>query len=372
MNKQLEQLKYIKELDGMRAIAVILVIIAHWFPIQLVNEIGFGPIGVEIFFVLSGFLITRILLTERLRVESKEDLNRWSIIRNFMVRRALRIFPIYYLLLLGLILIRDFFPNPVFSDFGWYFFYLQNILVYKLQAWPGGKLSHLWTLAVEEQVYLIWPIILMFTPMRLLKYMLWFILCFGAANYIFLDDMLIGKSFTDVLTVACVQGFSVGGLLAYFHLKGTVVFSNISKWFILAGLIAFLFFLLAVFKILPLFIGIRFYVDSMASGLIAFLLISDESLLKKYFLGNQVLVGIGKISYGIYLFHNFIPVLWNAFLKLLSNHGFGFPYVKYQPILATQNSVFYLQCFLILILLTTSSFYLYEKPIMKLKERWSR
>jgi peptidoglycan/LPS O-acetylase OafA/YrhL len=372
MNKQLEQLKYIKELDGMRAIAVLLVIIAHWFPVQLVNEIGFGSIGVEMFFVRSGFWITRILLIERFRLESKEDSRRWPIIRTFMARRALRIFPIYYLLLLGLILIRDFFPNPVFSDFGWYFFYVQNILVFKLQAWPAGKLSHLWTLAVEEQVYLIWPIILIFSPLRLLKYILIFFLCFGAANYILLDNILIGISFTDVLIVTCIQGFAVGGLLAYFHLKGTLVFKQISKWFILLGLFAFVFFLLAVFKIIPLFIGIRFYVDSMASGLIAFLLISDESLLKKYFLGNPVLVGIGKISYGIYLFHNFIPVLWNAFLKLLSNHGFGFPYVKYHPILATQNLVFYLQCFLILILLTTSSFYLYEKPIMKLKERWVR
>jgi peptidoglycan/LPS O-acetylase OafA/YrhL len=372
MNKQLEQLKYIKELDGIRAIAVILVIIAHWFPIQMVNEIGFGPIGVEIFFVLSGFLITRILLIKRFRVESKEDLNRWSIIRNFMVRRALRIFPIYYLLLLGLILIRDFFPNPVLSDFGWYFFYLQNILVYKLQAWPGGKLSHLWTLAVEEQVYLIWPIILIFTPLRLLKYVLIFFLCFGATNYIFLDEILIGKSFTDVLILTCIQGFAVGGLLAYFHLKGTVVFKQISKWFIVLGLLAFVFFLLAVFKILPFFIGIRFYIDSMASGMIAFLLTSNESVLKKYFLGNPIMVGIGKISYGIYLFHNFIPVLWNAFLKLLGANGYVIPYVEYRQVLVTQGWVFYMQCFFILILLTTSSYYLYEKPIMKLKERWAR
>lgn len=138
------------------------------------------------------------------------------------------------------------------------------------------------------------------------------------------------------------------------------------------GLLAFLFFLMAVFKIIPFFIGIRFYVDSMASGLIAFLLVSEKSLLKNYFLGNPVLVGIGKISYGIYLFHNFIPVLWNAFLKLLSNKGVLIPYVEYRPVLATQDSVFYLQCFLILVFLTTASYYFYEKPIMKLKEKWAR
>jgi peptidoglycan/LPS O-acetylase OafA/YrhL len=260
-------------LNSLRFIAAFLVVMHHSETIKRKNGIvNFEWLGlfrnggnaVTFFFVLSGFLITRILLIERFRLESKEDLRRWPIIRNFMARRALRIFPIYYLLLLGLILIHDFFPNPVFSDFGWYFFYVQNILVFKLQAWPAGKLSHLWTLAVEEQVYLIWPIILIFSPLRLLKYILIFLLCFGATNYILLDNIIVGKSFTDVLIVTCIQGFAVGGLLAYFHLKGTLVFKQISKWFILLGLFAFVFFLLAVFKIIPLFIGIRFYVDSMA------------------------------------------------------------------------------------------------------------
>jgi peptidoglycan/LPS O-acetylase OafA/YrhL len=289
-----------------------------------------------------------------------------------MVRRALRIFPMYYLLLITLILIRDFFPNPVFSDFGWYFFYLQNILVYKMQAWPGGKLSHLWTLAVEEQVYLIWPLMLMFTPVRLLKFVLLLLFCFGAANYIYLDDILIGKSFTDVLTVTCIQGFSIGGLLSYFHLKGPVLFSKISQWFILAGVMALLFFALAVFKVLPIFFGIRFYIDIVTCGMIAFLLTTSDGVLKKYFIGHPLMVGIGKISYGIYLFHNFIPVLWNAFLKLLGNKGYVIPFVEYHQVLATQDWVFYIQCFFILILLSTISYYLYEKPIMKLKERWAR
>lgn len=359
-------------MDGIRAIAVILVIIAHWFPVKWVTDVGFGAIGVEIFFVLSGFLISRILLTYRFSYESIPGLKRWAMIRNFMIRRALRIIPIYYLLLVVLILIRNFFPNPVYSDFGWYFFYLQNILVFKLQAWPGGKLSHLWTLAVEEQFYLIWPLILMFTPIRFLRHVLVICLCFGAISYILLDDILGNKILTDVLTISCIQGFASGGLLAYFHLKGGDYFAKVSKWFMLIGLLVLSLFILSVLNVIPLMFGLRFYIDAIALGLISFLLIDLNGSLKQIIFGNSLLVCIGKISYGIYLFHNFIPVLWNAFLKVVSKYGVSFPFVEYRPSLATQNWVFYLQCLVVLIILTSCSYYFFERPVMKWKERLMR
>ena len=151
-------LGYIKQLDGIRAIAVLLVIVSHWFPGGFASRYVLGSIGVDIFFVLSGFLITRILIAERLKFSAAPSTySRLKSIKNFMVRRSLRIFPIYYLLLILLVLCANQFPNPVAQDWKWYFFYLQNILFYINQGWPGGKLSHLWSLAVEEQFYLFWP-----------------------------------------------------------------------------------------------------------------------------------------------------------------------------------------------------------------------
>src|SRR5580704_6957692 len=101
-------MKYIRGLDTLRAFAVIFVIIYHWgLPLpaneavhRLQRLIPDGRFGVDLFFVLSGFLITRILLTAR----RQADLPRLSIIKNFIVRRSLRIFPIYYAAILFLLI----------------------------------------------------------------------------------------------------------------------------------------------------------------------------------------------------------------------------------------------------------------------------
>src|SRR4051812_36933857 len=93
-------MKYIKQLDSLRAIAALLVVIWHWLPnSRHLNALNNGSIGVNIFFVLSGFLITTILLKNRSDAENLHR-NKLLVFKNFYVRRALRIFPIYYLTIL--------------------------------------------------------------------------------------------------------------------------------------------------------------------------------------------------------------------------------------------------------------------------------
>jgi hypothetical protein len=97
------------------------------------------------------------------KIETLNDgTNKLSIIGKFTIRRALRIFPIYYILLIVLILSRSILPNPVMQDWYYYALYIQNYLYYFRDAFPGGKLSHMWSLAVEEQFYLFWPWIIVF------------------------------------------------------------------------------------------------------------------------------------------------------------------------------------------------------------------
>jgi peptidoglycan/LPS O-acetylase OafA/YrhL len=93
-------MKYFKQLDSVRALAVILVMLSHWIPKDnLINKIPNGSIGVDVFFVLSGFLISRILFENRNKAD-RDNITKSVVFRDFYIRRALRIFPIYYLLIL--------------------------------------------------------------------------------------------------------------------------------------------------------------------------------------------------------------------------------------------------------------------------------
>jgi len=147
-------MQHIKKLDSLRAIAAILVILWHWIPTDnVINTFNNGAIGVNIFFVLSGFLITRILLTNRNEAEILND-NKLPVFKNFYARRALRIFPIYYLLVL-LILLFHHYLGAKFSkaEFINSVAYTINFYFFKLEHW-GDLTVHFWSLAVEEQFYL--------------------------------------------------------------------------------------------------------------------------------------------------------------------------------------------------------------------------
>src|SRR5262245_41609925 len=141
----------IPELDGLRGWAILLVLWAHFPFVQGVEQVrhvamsvGSGHFGVNVFFGLSGFLITRILIRE------KQE-GRFSM-KRFYLKRTLRIFPIYYLtLLLVVIFITA-------RHAGWLALYMGNfVFAFDLDPHP---LRHTWSLAVEEHFYLIWPLIL--------------------------------------------------------------------------------------------------------------------------------------------------------------------------------------------------------------------
>ncbi|WP_435019549.1 acyltransferase family protein [Tundrisphaera sp. TA3] len=136
------------QLDGLRFLAFLAVFLFHARP----DRCPWGWAGVQFFFALSGFLITRILI-----LGETGDLSRD--LRRFYWRRTLRIFPLYYALLAWMALTG---PLP---DLGWYLAYLSNVRAY-LDGSLGGPLSHFWTLAVEEQFYLLYPLLLLLTPAR--------------------------------------------------------------------------------------------------------------------------------------------------------------------------------------------------------------
>lgn len=147
--------EHLPALDGLRGLAVLMVMYGHLPGFGTVDRALRGLtaphyLGVEIFFALSGFLITRILLV---------DFDRGGTLGQFYARRTLRIFPIYYLTLAAVAVLWH------SRDLGLtkYVLYVQNF-VFALHGDQGPPLSHTWSLAVEEHFYLVWPVIVLLCP----------------------------------------------------------------------------------------------------------------------------------------------------------------------------------------------------------------
>lgn len=148
--------------DGLRAIAFTLVFLSH--KITFVDAVAFGNVGVWLFFVLSGFLITRILAEERTCIELGRS-TVWTSLRNFYIRRSARIFPPYYLLLAVCFAVSMAVPIEYFwrSEKIAYVTFTTNIFIALSGSWVG-HFSHLWTLAVEEQFYLVFAPLVLLLP----------------------------------------------------------------------------------------------------------------------------------------------------------------------------------------------------------------
>ena len=144
------------QLDALRGIAVAAVAYSHWIAPRYQFGIRWGTAGVTLFFVLSGYLISGILL------DCRTQSDRPFALRSFYARRFLRIFPLYDLVLLILFAVN---LPPVRQTIFWHLTYLSNFYFLHHGGWHG-PISIFWTLAVEEQFYLFWPAILLFVPNR--------------------------------------------------------------------------------------------------------------------------------------------------------------------------------------------------------------
>lgn len=343
------------QLDSLRTFAVIFVLIDHWLPgEQWFKIFRFGMIGVTLFFLLSGFLITQILLQNRKDNELNGRNNFFSI-KQFYIRRTLRIFPVYYVTLFILWLFN---VQSIRDKIMWFILYASNIYFYEYQKFDG-PLSHLWTLAVEEQFYIIWPFIILFTPSKYLFKTIITVTVFGIffspLSLYFSDSVFYSTDFLDFLTPSCMDSFGLGAILAYYRVYKNDKFIFIGKNFhiILSAVILMIlvnFFTENIFA--KLFYN--FNISVLSLFLISRAAAGFKGITGKI-LDNRVLIYLGKISYGLYLFHNFIPLIWKSLnLPVINN-----------------VSIRFIIYFMVLTALATLSWFILEKPVNSLKKKFS-
>ena len=353
------------QLDSLRTCAVIMVLISHW--VREEDQLKFfqwGTLGVLLFFVLSGFLISLILLRIRKEVEEKQEKKKMYLLVHFYIRRTLRIFPIYYVLIIVLFIIN--FDN-IRNSFLYFMFYSSNFLFFFTANW-GGYLSHLWTLAVEEQFYIIWPWIILFIPNKHLLNSIIGIITIGPVFRAVMFHVLEGTTqinFISILTPSAFDSFGLGALLAYFRVYKNLPFdfrSLSSKIILYMNIVSYI--LLSFFKVylykIPNFSKYAIMIDQpllMFNTAVIFLfIISRASIgfkgILKFILENKVIIYLGRISYGLYLYHSFIPLIYSK-LNLSS--------------IKSSFTQFFIQ-FIILVILSSVSWYFIEKPINNLKK----
>ena len=293
---------YYPALDGLRGLAIILVILYHNF--DFISIFRSGWIGLDLFSI-SGFLITGILLKKR---GSRHFLG------NFYARRALRILPIYYL---SLVLFLFILPNIVSYSFNpKYFIRNQQWFWLEFQNWlfifyPGGNnnfLNHFWSLALEEQFYLISPlIILLIKPVqKIISFLLILLLILLVLRLLIWLLQFDNISYVDLYTFTRIDGLCVGSILAVFKYQENTEMEKRNKFL---GLILFILIFIALpfIKVfyhsrIPYLACCLFPAVALFWGLIVWASINPENFLFKIF-NSRVLIFLGKISYGVYIFH---------------------------------------------------------------------
>jgi peptidoglycan/LPS O-acetylase OafA/YrhL len=366
---------HIPALDALRGVAIVLVMFGHFSffdgmpPVVSLDRVirtigGAGWVGVDLFFVLSGFLITGILY------DSKGGRRYF---RNFFARRVLRIFPVYYVcLLLFLIVLPRLFPNDggfraLRGDAFWYWTYLTNLNIARVGFPAFPALGHFWSLAVEEQFYLVWPaIVLVSTRLDLIRICL---LCIVGALVLRVAFVLgnYGEA-AYVLTPARMDSLAVGALLAL-TARGPGGLTRITRMArVTAGTIGVA--LVAIFVLRgglapwdPIIktIGHTLFAFFFGALLVLALISSPKTFTGRIFASSR-LSFFGRYSYALYVFH--VPILFfnlGRFLPLdLVPTVFGSLLLKKLVFVSSATAVS--------VALAMISWHLYEKQFLKLKK----
>lgn len=295
----------VAQLDAVRGIAILLVLVNHYF--QWTWGMFSGRSGVILFFILSGYLITGILLRWRARIESGEAVP-WTALKSFYLRRSSRIFPAFYLVLgcafvLGVPDVRQY--------FAWHAAYLSNLLFALRGDWLPYT-AHLWSLAVEEQFYLVWPLLIWRSPRRWLLPLIAASIALAPAFRLLVPAVGLQPLAAEVLPFGVTDALGIGALLACMRAPEYAPSSRaIRRIVVTASAAGF-----AIYWLLFATGTAHFLWETLLA--LAFSAVALAAIEERHdgpwrALTWRPLVALGRISYGVYLIHLPITyVLWRA------------------------------------------------------------
>jgi peptidoglycan/LPS O-acetylase OafA/YrhL len=334
-------LEYRPQIDTLRALAVGSVMFEHYLPYYF-RRLGLID-GVLVFFSISGYLITGILLKYKDAAAGRPG-GFGAAFGTFYARRVLRIFPAYYLLLFLLAA-----AGAVQQTFWWHATYTTNIWTALTNRWDPDA-GHFWSLAVEEQFYLVWPFVLLLAPGRVLPWIMGAGVACGVLFRFAGEQTGMGLGIIS-LPIANFDALFGGALLAWSrHVQAVPAWWRKYGWLALLGFPA-LFVLPQAFKVVwepTMIAAISVYlIDQCVNGYRGWL---------GWFFSNPVTLYLGKISYGLYLYHYVVP-------HYLRFGVFAFAGGKAQFVAAFTWGVVSIACAMV-------SWHLFEKPINGLKSRF--
>lgn len=355
----LEQPKiYLPGLNGLRALAALTVLISHIFQDTFGNwnlkylRLPFFTDGVTLFFVISGFLITYLLLRE---IKEAETIN----IAKFYFRRILRIWPIYYLqiiLITGVLFLFNKESEILNDSLPYYLFFTANIAFVLSKGIP--LLVHYWSIGVEEQFYLFWPWLLRVCKNRIITVTM-FVLCLWMGlkigSFLFFTNKSLIYIFFSVTRFHCMMIGAIGAI-GYFNKSDYFLSIFTNKWSQTGSWFVFLFSGF-IFPFIPA------VVTAEVIALLSLFLIMSQIEGKPKFINleNRYFDFIGKISYGIYVIHPLVifllSTLWRQFDVVLNE--------------VLQYLIIYFTVPCVTIFTAWALYELYEKPFLNLKNKWA-
>jgi peptidoglycan/LPS O-acetylase OafA/YrhL len=345
----------IPAIDGLRGFAIIGVLLFHLG----IPKCSLGWTGVELFFVISGFLITRILLNT---CEDRDYFKR------FYARRALRIFPIYYLVVITYSVVAVSSSFGALRTLSLYYVYLQTIPQLRSQFTVMAMLGHTWTLAIEEQFYFIWPLVIFLVKGRKLLVVIT-MMFFVALGLRFISLRFPNPFLIDGWIGVQIDTLAAGAIVAY-----TSRINNrqtMQRWLSVAFLVG-----MASLLILVSIVGTSAFWTPRVWGrswygplLISILACTFSGIVGLAAIGHRwtrwlefrPLMRWGKISYGIYLFHPFVFLLVDTVVRYT---GHAQSHLVSRGIILAKLSLSYL--------VASVSWKLIESPILQLKDRFAR